>query len=83
MPDTKRKRISISIFSSDPVEGPEWSTLKRTRVKQIKKLGYFGNEIKKETGVPRSTQYIIYKAINHRPGKDRPGKPLKLDQEII
>ena len=79
MPGTKCKRISTPIFSSDPVEGPEWSTPKRTRVKQMKKLGYTGNEIKNETEVPRSTQYTIYEETSHRLGKERSGRPLAID----
>ncbi len=83
MSGTKRKRISTPVFSSDPAEGSEWPTPKRTRVKQMKKLGYTGNEIRQETGVPRSTQYTIYEETSHRPDKERSGRPLKMDQNTI
>ena len=66
LPAAKRKRISTPVFSSDPAEGPEWPTAKRSRVKQMKKLSYTDNEIQQETDIPRRTQYTVYEASRHR-----------------
>ena len=66
-----------------PSAGSEWTTPTRTRVKQLKKSGYSELDIGKETGVPRSTQYLMLNAPVRRPGSERSGRPCKLDQDSV
>lgn len=88
MPPKKRQRISTPTFSSDPVDPEEpgfkeWRTPKRARVKQLKIEHNTAKEIEKKTGVPERSQYRIYEAPTRRPGKERSGRPPKIDKDTI
>ena len=69
----KRSRTP-DLQDNKPSAPSEWITPSRVRVKQLKKLGYSGQDIRKETGVPERTQYRWLKGPTRRSEADRPDR---------
>ena len=65
-------------------EGVEWDTPHRARVKQLRVDNYGAIQIRELTGVPERTQRNIAKETSdRRTGKQRSGRPPKIDQDTI
>lgn len=80
----KRKRYPIPVLSSDPAEKHEHSTPTRRSVQVLDKAGHSRKEIEAITHVTRLTQTkILQSGSYHRPGRERDGRPCKLEQEAV
>ncbi len=66
-----------------PSAASEWTTPIRARVKQLRKSGFSGLDVRKETGVLQRTQLTWLKAPVRRPGAERSGRPIKLDEDTV
>lgn len=78
----KRPRTP-DLEDNKPSAPSEWTTPTRARVKQLKKNGFSALDIRKETGVSRSTQYLWLNAPVRRPDAERSERPTKLDQDTV
>ena len=48
---------TLELDDNKPLAESQWTTPTRARVEQLKKSGYSALDIRKETGVPRSSPY--------------------------
>ncbi|MDI1492122.1 MAG: hypothetical protein OHK93_003334 [Ramalina farinacea] len=61
----------------------EHHTPKRNGIKFLDAAGHSRKNIKELTGVPERTRPDILNSLTHRPGKERPGRRPKIDQDSV
>lgn len=69
------KCVRTPEFEEDDDERKEWDTPSRVRVKQLRLEGNSASDIRRKTGVPKSTQYTFYQSGSSR----RSGKKEAVD----